>query len=245
MKSNPQLIMGRNAIFEVAKHVPSRLKKVFISAAFKNKPDELIELLVSKNISITFVDKKKLSQLVNSDSHQSFIGEVHPRSFLPLDTFLEKDVTRLLVLDSIFDPQNMGALLRIAECFSFDGVMYSKNRGSDITPVVAKASCGAVELLPLIRVSNLVESLKKLQKGGFEVLVADVDENAVDLSEVDFAKKVAIVMGSEGKGVRALVKKQADMLVEIPLLGKITSLNVSQAAAILCYFSKRANIGPS
>jgi len=123
-------------------------------------------------------------------------------------------------------------------------VMYSKNRGCDITPVVAKASCGAVEMIPLIRVSNLVESLKVLKKEGFEVIVADVDKTSIAINKADFSKKTALVMGSEGKGVRALVKKQADLLVHIPIFGKITSLNVSQAAAIFCYFLGGANIRP-
>jgi len=245
MKNKSQRIMGRNAIYEVAKHLPRRIKKVFISSALQNKSDELLNLLKNEKISISFVDKRKLSQMVESESHQSFVAEVHPRNFLPLEDFLESNFSRLLVLDSIVDPQNMGTLMRLAECFSFDGIMYSKNRGCDITPVVAKASCGAVELLPLIRVSNLVESLKKLKEADFDVVIADVNKKAIDINKAKFAKKVALVMGSEAKGVRPLVGKQASMLVHIPLLGKITSLNVSQAAAILCFHLQRANIGPS
>ena len=244
MNNKAIFIMGKNAIYEVASHIPHRLIKVYVSLSLKNKNDQLLNLLKSKNIPISFTDKKKLSHLVDSDSHQSFVAQIHSRNFIDLKNFLKKDISRLLILDSIFDPQNMGALMRLAECFSFDAVMYSKNRGCDITPVVAKASCGAVEMIPLIRVSNLVESLKVLKKEGFEVIVADVDKTSIAINKADFSKKTALVMGSEGKGVRALVKKQADLLVHIPIFGKITSLNVSQAAAIFCYFLGGANIRP-
>jgi 23S rRNA (guanosine2251-2'-O)-methyltransferase len=139
--------------------------------------------------------------------------------------------------DQIFDPQNFGAILRCGECFGADGVVWSKNRGSDLTPVVAKSSCGATEWTSLIRISNLAEGVALFQENGYEVLATAFDENSKNAFEYKFAPKTVIVLGSEGEGIQPLILKKADQLLHIPMSGKIQSLNVAQAASsmLTCY----------
>ena len=139
------------------------------------------------------------------------------------------------MLDSIFDPQNVGAILRAAECFGADAIITSKNRGCPMTPTVSKASAGASAFVPHVEVSNLADSAQRLQNEGFTLVVADMDgdENAV------WPDKLLLVMGSEGTGVQPLLKKRADLIVRIPMYGKIASLNVAQACAVLLDRARR------
>ena len=142
------------------------------------------------------------------------------------------DSSLILILDSIFDPQNFGSILRASECMGADAVIYSKNRGSSLTPSAAKASSGASELIPLIEVSNLAETVRKLKKNDYSVITAEIKKEAKDIRHFSFPKKTALIMGSEGKGVQPLLSKMADCSVYIPMFGKIDSLNVMQAAVV-------------
>jgi 23S rRNA (guanosine2251-2'-O)-methyltransferase len=161
--------------------------------------------------------------------------------FLDVKQFLKtvenKERVLVLMCDQIFDPQNFGALIRSAECFGVDGIAWSKNRGSDLTPVSSKASCGASEWMPLIRVSNLAEAASQFQEDGFEVVAATLSEGSKNAFHFHFSPKTVLVVGSEGEGIQPLIIKRADHCIHIPLEGKIESLNVSAAAASLltCY----------
>ncbi len=182
------------------------------------------------------VDKDVLSAIVGTETHQGFVAVLRERHFDGVRSFIERsdkvESSVCLVLDSIMDPQNLGTLLRVAECFGTDAVIWSKNRGVDLTPTVAKASVGASELTNIIRISNLADTVRKLKDGGFWITAFADEEGSVDLTTFEFPKKVAIVVGSEEHGVQRLLKEQADFLVRIPTCGKIRSLNVSQAASI-------------
>lgn len=230
------MVMGKNCIREILDHAPERLIKVFTSKQDPTKPDSLLEDLKAKKIPIEVLDKDKLTSLVESDSHQSFVAQVRNSGTTELSTFLQKSASKkkslVLALDCIFDPQNLGALLRAADCFGVDAVLWSKNRGTDVTPVVSKASVGASELIEIIKVSNLVEAMKKFQKADYWTVTAEVDETSQNLYSFDFPDKTLLVMGSEGKGVQNLVSKNADFKVYISMLGKINSLNVSQATSV-------------
>ena len=222
--------MGRNCIFEVLKVAPERLVEVYT-----HQTDELYEQLKAQNIPIKKRSKKELSDMVASDSHQSYVAAIKEINRPVVKEFLQspRDKSLVLMLDSIFDPQNFGALLRAAECFGVDLVVYSKNRGTDVTPVVSKTSVGASELVPLSRVSNLAETAKAFQKAGYWVLAADVGEKSQSLYNVQFPEKTLLIMGSEGTGIQPLLLKLCDLHVSIPMLGQIDSLNVSQATAVL------------
>jgi 23S rRNA (guanosine2251-2'-O)-methyltransferase len=235
---NTNFIMGRNTLMEVLKYKPEIIIKVFVNVLEKpqERKDDLMAEISRKKIPMEYVSKNTLFSIVHSESHQSFVAKIKPRAFVDLKEFFSKEKAFLLMLDNISDPQNLGALLRAAECFKVDGVIFSKNRGCDLTPVVAKASVGASELLNLIKVSNLSDSVNRLQAEGYEIIVADATENAKDLFNFTFPEKALLIMGAEGEGVQPLIKKKADHTVKIPLFGKIDSLNVSQATAVFLAF---------
>ncbi len=218
--------MGKNTIRELLRSSPERIIEVY---ATKNDP--LIQEIESAGIPVKLKSKQELSSLVQTESHQNLIASVKERPQHNLKDFFGKSL--VVMLDSIYDPQNMGTIMRAAECFGADLLVYSQNRGSDITPVVTKASSGASELLPIIKVANLAEIAKKFQKNDFWVVTAEAGQEAQSLHDFEFPDKTLLILGSEGKGVQKLLSKNADFHVYIPMLGKIDSLNVSQATAVL------------
>lgn len=232
--------MGRNTVREVLRLAPERFQKILISGTEENR-DKTIEALLSearsKKIIIEKCELAYLNSITGSDSHQGLVAVVKERHIPGLKETLqkisEKEESLILVLDSIQDPQNLGALLRAAECFAVDAVIISSNRGAEITASVTKASVGASEILNIITVSNLVDSIRKLKEFNYWIIAADADKDAQSLKGYEFPKRAALVMGSEGKGLQALLKKEADFSVFIPLFGRIESLNVSQAAAVM------------
>lgn len=238
MANRNYYIMGKNSIRELLRTFPERIIEVFTCHASDPLQAELSKL----KIPIREVNKNKLTEMVNSDSHQSFVAAVKEKPLIDLKQFLklEKKYSLVVMLDSIYDPQNMGAILRASECFGVDLVVYSKNRGTDITPVVTKASSGASELVPICKVSNLAETLKLFQEAGYWVVSAEGGSKSSDIYSFDFPEKTLLILGSEGEGVQQILSKIADFHVSIPMLGKIDSLNVSQASAVfLSHYRKK------
>lgn len=231
-----RLIMGRNCVQELFKEDPRRILEVYVQGGEGTLAPFLRELEQAR-IPLYSVGKEELKKMVQSDSHQGIVAAVKEPKYTDIDAFLRKtednEKTVLLMIDSIYDPQNFGALLRAAECFGVDAVIWSKNRGSDLTAVVSKASVGASELMWLIKVSNLADAMRKFQQEGYTAITAEIGEGAKKLDEMNFPDKVLLVVGSEGEGVQKLLSKQADAKVYIPMRGKIDSLNVSQATAVI------------
>jgi len=237
---NTELLMGINALSEVLRVNKNKIVKVFVeNRAHSKRKAEFIRELEKHKVSIKYIDKKGLERKVLSDSHQSFVAEVK-RKYLSLQDCLQKNSDFLLLLDGITDPHNFGAILRASECFKVDGVIYSKNKGCPVTPVVTKVSSGASELIDLVRVSNLHDTILKLKKSGYTIVASDCSVESVDMYSFERPEKMVFILGSEGKGVSQLLKRNADYLVHIPMKGQIDSLNVSQAAAcFLSYFASR------
>jgi len=237
-----QLIMGLHAISELLRHSPKKVLRVYTSIQRGGERKGAILRECEKwNIPIVPLSEETLSKMCGSDSHQSFAAHVQGRSFLDVKQFLRKieDQEQVLVLmcDQIFDPQNFGALIRSAECFGVDAIVWSKNRGCDLTPVSSKASSGASEWMPLIRIANLADAVTQFQDEGFEVVAATLKEGSKNAFHFPFKAKTLLVVGSEGEGIQPLILKRADHWIHIPLQGKIDSLNVSAATASLltCY----------
>lgn len=237
-----RLIMGKNCVREVLEKSPERIISLYTSHRdFASEP--FFKVALDCGIPVQFLGKREMEVKVNSESHQGVIALVKPRHEIDLKTFLrqkeEDSASIVLLLDSIHDPQNFGTLLRAAECFGADAVIWSKNRGVEVTPVVTKTSVGASELLEMIRVSNLADSIRKLKEAGYQVITAEVGHGAKNLYEARLSDRVALVMGSEGEGVQPLISKLADVKVYIPMFGRIDSLNVSQATAVLLSYLRR------
>jgi 23S rRNA (guanosine2251-2'-O)-methyltransferase len=228
-----QMIMGVHAIQELLRHAPEKLLRVYTSSS---KKSEILAECEKRKIPISIVSLDQLTKMAGSDSHQSLVAHIKGRTFLDVPQFLEniegKDAF-VLMLDQIFDPQNFGALIRSAECLGASAVAWSKNRGSDLTPVAAKASCGASELLPLIRISNLATAALQFKEGGFEVVAALLDPASESAFQFRYAPRTLLIVGSEGEGIQPLLRKKADRSIYLPMAGKIESLNVAQATAAL------------
>jgi 23S rRNA (guanosine2251-2'-O)-methyltransferase len=240
-----QLIMGVHAAREVLRHDAKRLIRVFA----EKKKSDLLEALEEKGVAISIVPGEMLTRMVGTDSHQGIVAHVRGRSFLDVREFLktieEKESSLVVMADQIFDPQNFGAILRCAEALGADAVVWSKNRGTDITPSVAKASSGASELMPLIRVSNLAEAVSQFQEGGFEAVASILEPSSESAYSFRFSPRTLVIVGSEGEGIQPLIRKRADKTIFIPMEGKIESLNVSQATAILITLYKLSPISKS
>jgi 23S rRNA (guanosine2251-2'-O)-methyltransferase len=183
--------------------------------------------------------REDLDALVQSQSHQGVVARIAPRVVLSFDELIkrvtEEEEVRIIALDGVLDPQNFGAILRAAECFGVTAVLWSKNRAAPLGPVVAKVSVGASELVPLCPVSNLHRALDALREAGAWSIGAVVAPDAISLEKFDRPKKWVLVMGSEGEGIQRLVEQNLDFRVYISMLGVLSSLNVSQATAVMLH----------
>ena len=236
------LIMGRNCIEEVLRHRPETLQHVFLAESrggVDGRRGALEADLRRLRIPFSQHARHELDDMVVSDSHQGVVGQIASRSFLSLDDLCDMARTgerlRLLALDGVVDPQNFGAVLRAAECFGIDAVLWSKNRGAPLGPVVSKASVGASELVGLCPVSNLHQALESLKKAGVWSVGAIASADAESLERFEFPDRCVVVMGSEGEGIQHLIERNLDFRVCIAMFGQVSSLNVSQATTVILH----------
>ncbi len=229
-----QLIIGKKAILDAITN--KTLKDATISnkdKVFYNKVKAYLPGVKINN------DKSFYEKLAKDQNHQFAIGYVEGEVVLTLENFLsnKKDATTSLVLivDSIEDPMNFGAIIRSAESLGVDGLIYKKDNQCQITPAVIKTSQGAISNLNMIKVTNLSDAIGKLKQSGYWIYASCLDKQAHQLNDIKFSGKVAIIVGNENKGISPLVLKNADFKVYIEATGKTQSLNVSAATAILLY----------
>ena len=234
--------MGRNCVEELIRHAPDRIVEVYLAelaneARAGRRRDDLQEGLTKARIPIRRMQRRELDSLTSSDSHQGVVAKVRPRPFLDLDQLVSAskslDYSRILAVDGVLDPHNFGALLRASECFGVDAVVWSKNRSAPLGPVTAKVSVGGSELVPLLPVANLARTLETLKGAGYWLIGAVMGPDSASLDTFKFSEKSVVVVGSEGTGLHQLTEQLLDFRVVIPMMGKISSLNVSQATAIL------------
>jgi len=232
-----RLVIGNRAVMETLLHRASNIDTIYLAKGENLLSDPMKAKIVQGKIRTETISKDDLTSYAGTDSHQGIAALMKKESEISLDKFLKSAETEenvlVVALDSIYDPQNLGAILRASECFGVSAVIWSKNRGVDVTPSATKASAGATELVDIIKVSNLAQSLQAFKDEGFEVIAADADAGAVPLTGFQFPKKAVLILGSEGEGIRPLLLKLADTRVYIPMRGKIDSLNVSQATAVM------------
>ena len=193
--------------------------------------------------AVVETDRRKLDQLSATGAHQGVIAMVAAHAYATVDEILENAKSRgeaplIVICDELSDPHNLGAIIRTAECAGAHGVIIPKRRSVGLTAVVGKASAGALEYLPVARVANLVSAIHNLQKAGVWVFGTAADGNTA-LYQADLKGPAAIVIGNEGDGMSRLVAEACDFKVSIPMRGRISSLNASNAAAILLYEAVR------
>lgn len=228
------IIYGKNVIKE-AIFAKRPIYKVYVDE--KTNDYGLLEFFKDKAINYLKTDKGTLNQMTHNAHHQGVVAEVKPYGYHALEDILDdKKIQRFLILDQIEDPHNLGAIMRTAEACQYTGIILSKKGQVPLNATVAKVSSGAIEHIPVILVSNIHQTLIKLK--ALDIVTIGTDGTSDHSYEaIPKDQSIAIVLGNEGDGIRPLVKKQCDMLVKIPMYGKINSLNVSVAAALMMYQS--------
>lgn len=233
-----RIIEGRNPVIEALRS-EAQIDTILISKeAAQGSLNKIIELAKTKNILVKNVDKATLDRLSENKRHQGVIAEAMEYEYKDIDDILnyakKKDEKPFIViLDEITDVHNLGAIIRTAECLGAHGVIIPKRRAAQINGVVAKSSAGAIEYLPVARVTNISQTLEELKEKGLWIYGADMDGK--NIYEEKFDVPVGLVIGSEGSGIGRLVKEKCDNLVKIPMKGNINSLNASCAASIIIY----------
>jgi len=238
------IIEGRNPVIEALK-ADHPLNKIVL-AANTGKHSIIAEILYlarSRGIPVEYVAREALDRISTGGVHQGVIAFAAAKEYVDLDDLLtisqqKGEPPLYCILDGIEDPHNLGAIIRAAEGSGVHGLIIRERRAAGLTGAVAKASAGAVEYVPVARVTNISQSIETLKKNN--VWVAGVDAaGETDFHKADFTGATAIVIGSEGKGLSDLVRKRCDYLVSIPMRGKINSLNASIAAALVMYEALR------
>lgn len=233
------IIEGRNAVIE-ALRVGRSIDKIFVA---KGETDKTLGHIASKaretGIVVVDADRRKLDNMSVTHAHQGVIALIGVNEYCSVDDILaaaqeKNEAPFIIVCDEVSDPRNLGAIIRSAECSGAHGVIIPKRRSAGLTAIVGKASAGAAEHMKIARVSNIPSVLKELKDKGLWVYGAAAGGSS-DLWHTDFTGSMALVIGSEGDGIGRLVRENCDFIVNIPMVGKINSLNASAAASIIMY----------
>ncbi len=240
------VLIGRNAVIEAIRSGRGINKLLIADGDKEGSVKEVISLAKEQGIVIQFVERSKIDGIAGGLRHQGVLAYVAPVAYSDLETMLQAAETKgeapfLLLLDELEDPHNLGALLRTADATGVHGVLIPKRRSVPLTATVAKTSAGAVEYVPVARIGNIAQTLRKLKDKGFWVAGADMD-GSQNYYEADLTGPLVLVVGSEGHGMSRLTKEQCDFIVKMPMVGKINSLNASVAGSILMYESMRQRL---
>ena len=231
-------IEGRNPVIEALKNDRNIEKILIATSAKEGSIKKIMGMAKDKNIVVQNVDRKKLDEISESHSHQGVIAIVSEHKYYELDELIQIPKQKgedpfFIILDEITDPHNLGSIIRTADAVGAHGVIIPKRRSVHVTPIVAKASAGAVEYVPVCKVTNIVNTIKALKEEGLWIAAADMDGS--DFYKQNLKGPIGIVIGSEGFGISRLVKENCDFTVKLPMVGNVTSLNASVAGGILLY----------
>lgn len=226
------LVSGRNNVKEILKNysMKNKIKNVICSKNFNEL--DILSLIQNLKLKINYKEKWELDKLAKNN-HQGIILEVEDFVYKDLDDLIKEDKCKLVILDHLEDPHNLGAIIRTCEAAGIDGIILPKNRSVSVNETVMKTSVGALYNVSISQVVNLNQTIKKLKKLGFWIIGTDMD--GCDYREIDYPDKTVLIIGSEGFGISRLVKESCDLVVKIPMNGKINSLNASVAAGITIY----------
>lgn len=228
------IIYGKNIVKE-AVYVKRPIFNLYLDDKFSDK--EFIKFLTDHKVKYSFKNKGELNNLSNNGIHQGVVAEILAYKTKELNDVLDTSKRqRFLILDELEDPHNLGAILRTAEATKLDGIIMSKRNQVPLNATVAKVSAGAIEHVDVITVGNINQAIQTLKENGIWV-IGTSDKATNDYTEMPKDLSVAIVLGNEGQGIRPLVQQNCDILVKIPMYGKVNSLNVSVAAALMLYAS--------
>lgn len=231
-------IAGKNPVIEALKS-DRDINKIWIAeGSQKGQMQVIVKLAKERNVLVQYVPKQKIEQNTK-ENHQGVIAQVAAYQYAELDDLFAHASKKgedpfFLILDELEDPHNLGSILRTADAAGVHGVIIPKRRAVGLTSTVAKLSTGAIEHIPVARVTNLARTIEELKERGIWIFGTDAEEST-DYRRMDASLPLAVVIGSEGKGMSRLIKEKCDFRVHMPMAGHVTSLNASVAAALLMY----------
>lgn len=240
-KKSQELIYGIHAVEAALRNQSENVLQVFVQQGRNdNRIKKILDIAKNSGVSLQTISNDKLKEKCPKARHQGVVAEIRTSktSAVTLDEILEKETVLLLILDEVQDPHNIGACLRTADAIGVDAVVVSKNRSPALTPVIRNVASGAAETVPYIMVSNIARALDKIKDSNVWVMgtSGDADQTIYDSS---VNNRLALVMGSEGKGMRRLTREACDELISIPMQGSVESLNISVATAVCLYEIRR------
>ena len=223
-------IYGKNVAREKL-HNNSKINKIYLSEKFNDR--EILDLIRKNNIKVSFVKNYELDKKVEG-LHQGIVMEIDDVKTYSYDEIIpnvKKENPVIVMLDHLEDPHNFGAIIRTSEALGVDAIIIPTDRSVKVNSTVVKTSVGAIEYIPIIRVVNLNDTIRKLKDDGYWIIATDMDGE--DYSKIDYNMPVCIVIGNEGKGISRMVSENSDIIASIPMKGKINSLNASVSCAIV------------
>ncbi len=235
-----EYVVGRSPVIEYLQHHARCIEKIWIAEGNNHSRIRyIITRAQQAGVPVRRCSRRELDRMESSVPHQDVIALINLNRYSNLPSILaklqsEKREALLIILDGVQDPRNLGAILRTADAANADGVIIPKNNAVGITPAVHKASAGASEHVPIIKVQNIGQTIDRIKKAGIWVVGSD-EAATCSYTDANFSVPLCIVLGSEGKGIRRLVEQKCDYLVSLPMFGQIESLNVSVAAGVLLY----------
>jgi 23S rRNA (guanosine2251-2'-O)-methyltransferase len=239
-------LFGLHSVQAALDYSPKKIHQAWIDSGRQDKRlTQAVDDLAALGITPEKVDRKRLDRLADNNNHQGIVIEVEMPGELSesdlktaVENLSETQTALFLVLDNVQDPHNFGACLRTADATGVQGVIITKDNATGITPTVCKVASGAAETVPVYQVTNLARTLRWLKGEGLWIMGA-AGETAQTVYSADFTVPMALVVGAEGKGLRRLTKEQCDVLVSVPMLGQVESLNLSVATGVLLYEAVR------
>jgi 23S rRNA (guanosine2251-2'-O)-methyltransferase len=240
----PEYLYRRNTVLETLQANRRDLGCLWLQKGARQTHD-IATRARKLGVRVATADKQELSRMAGSSSHQGTVLEVGPYPYSDMDDMLELADHRgerpfFLLLDLLHGPQNIGALLRAAEACGVHGIFLQDRRAPEITPHVVIYSAGAAEHLLIAQVTNLVQTMHLLKKADIWIVGLDIGQEAIPLGQLDLNMALALVVGHEGSGLRRLVRKNCDLLLELPMKGRVASLNAASAGAIVLYAAWQA-----
>lgn len=230
------IIYGMNPVLEAIRSHPERIH--YVAVARGANTSRVFDAAKTAGVTVRILVPEQIDRLAGRGVHNGVVADISEAGYADFDAIADRDGTNfVLILDGITDPQNFGAILRVAEGFGVNLVVIPQHDSVGLTPVAVKASAGASEWVPVAQVTNLARTIESLKKREYWIYAAAA--NGEPPSAIDFRGKVALVLGSEGKGVRRNVLEHCDRTVTIPMSGHVESFNVATAAAVLCYEIRR------
>ncbi len=234
------IIFGANPVIEAIRAHPARIRWIAVSKEEGRRHQRIVDQARAAGVSVRFVGVRDVDRMTQGGVHNGVAAELAAVEYADFEE-LAATARRVFLLDGVTDPQNLGAIVRVADCFGIDLIVVPEHESAGLTPVAVKASAGASEWVPVAQVTNLARAVERLKKEGFWVWGAEAAGERVDT--IDLRGKVAIVLGSEGKGIRRNVLEHCDGKIAIPLRGHVDSLNVAAAAAVIGWEIERQSGG--